>query len=114
LGLGLYIRNGLKGWANIYLGKEEDWGVLLSKITGPLLLLGLGLIIWRTRATSRPDRFPHPSAIIWLVLLTQNIPAQLGTGPWSSWNEVAFSLYYLVLFALSAVIVHHFHCLSLR
>ena len=117
LGLGLSIRNGLKGWANIYLGKEEDWGALLSKITGPLLGLGLGLIIWRiwrTRATSRPDHFPHAYGLIWVVLIIQNILAQLVTGPWSSWNEVAFSLYYLVLFALSVVIVHHFHCLSRR
>jgi len=115
LGLGLSIRNGLKGCANIYLGNEDYWSALLWKITAPLLLLGLVLIpwrIWRTRATSRTDLFPHAYALMWLVLLTQNILAQLVTGPWSSWNEVAFNLYYLVLFALSAVIIHHFHYFS--
>jgi hypothetical protein len=115
LGLGLSIRNGIKGWANIYLGREDYWGALLWKVTAPLLLLGFVLIlwrIWRTRVTSRTDLFPHAYALIWLVLITQNILAQLVTGPWSSWNEVAFSLYYLVLFALSAVTIHHFHCLS--
>ena len=115
LGLGLSIRNGLKGSANIYLGREDYWSVLLWKITAPLLLLGLVLIVWRvwrTRAISRTELFPHAYALMWFVLITQNILAQLVTGPWSSWNEVAFSLYYLVLFALSAVILHHFHWVS--
>ncbi len=44
---------------------------------------------------------------MWTVLLVQNVLAQLVTGPWTSWNEVVFSLYYLLLFAISGVIVHH-------
>ena len=115
LGLGLSIKNGLKGSANIYLGRENYWDALFWKFTAPLLLLGLVLIlrrIWRTRATSQTDLFPHAYGLMWLVLITQNILAQLVTGPWSRWSEVAFSLFYLVLFALSAVIVDHFHCLN--
>jgi hypothetical protein len=53
------------------------------KSPGPLLLLGLGLIIWRTRATSRTGslspRLRHHLA----RLIIQNILAQLVTGPWS-------------------------------
>jgi hypothetical protein len=30
------------------------------------------------------------------------------------WNEVAFSIYYLVLFFLSAVILYHYHVLKTR
>jgi hypothetical protein len=114
LGLGLSIKNGLKGWANIYVGNEDYWSAVLWKLIGPLLLLGLLIILWRVRRKPVPagtDPFPHAYALMGLVLITQNVLAQLVTGPWSSWNEVAFSLYYLVLFALSGVILHHFHCL---
>jgi hypothetical protein len=112
LGLGLSIKNGLKGWANIYVGKEDYWSDVLWKVIGPLLLLGLLITlwrIWRNPVTAGADPFPHAYALMWLVLITQNVLAQLVTGPWSSWNEVAFSIYYVVLFALSAVILHHFH-----
>ena len=47
--------------------------------------------------------------LVWLMLIVQNVIAQLITGPWSSWNEVAFSIYYLLLFFVSAVIVYHYH-----
>jgi hypothetical protein len=117
LGLGLSIRNGLKGWANIYLGNENYWDAILWKITWPVLLLGLVIILWRSRrkpVARGKDPFPHAYRLIWLVLIIQNILAQLVTGPWSSWNEVAFSIYYLVLFALSGVIIHHFHRMSLN
>ena len=57
--------------------------------------------------------FPHAYQLTWLVLITQNIIAQLITGPHSNCNETAFSIYYLLLFMLSAVIIHHFHHLKL-
>jgi hypothetical protein len=117
LGLGLSIKNGLKGWANIYLGNEDYWNGVLWKAIGPLLVLGFVALVLRLRFHSLPrgfkgDVFPHAYRLIWLVLIIQNILAQLVTGPWSSWNEVVFSLYYLLLFAISAVIIHHYHCLQ--
>jgi hypothetical protein len=114
-GLGMSIRNGLKGWANIYVGNEDYWGTILSKIAWPLLLVGLVMIFWRVRRKPvgpGTDPFPHAYALMWLVLITQNVLAQLVTGPWWTWNEVAFSIYYIVLFALSGVIIHHFRRMS--
>ena len=114
LGLGLSLRNGLKGWANIYLGNEEHWSQILWYVFGPLLIFSLGGLVALTRLRPAPkgfagDPFPHDYRLVWLVLLTQNLIAQLVTGPLTSWNEVAFSLYYLLLFALTAVIIYHFH-----
>jgi hypothetical protein len=58
------------------------------------------------------DLFPHDYRLIWLVLITQNAIGQLITGPHNIWNEMAFSIYYLLLMAISAVIVHHFRYLK--
>jgi hypothetical protein len=117
LGLGLSMKNGLKGWANIYLGNENYWNAILWRIFGPLLILGFLALLIRLRAHPVPagfkgDVFPHAYRLIWLVLITQNLLAQLVTGPWSAWNEVVFSLYYLLLFAIGGVIVHHYYCLK--
>ena len=135
LGLGLSVRNGLKGWANIYLGNENYWDAVLWRVLGPPLLLALlALPVWiwlrPVPGTSQSNRlsnsgtgparvaassgnvFPHAYRLAWLVLLVQNAIAQLITGPHSSCNETAFSIYYVLLFLLSAVIVHHFHCLK--
>ena len=131
LGLGLSVRNGLKGWANIYLGNENYWDAILWRVIGPLLLLALlALPVWiwlrpvpgtyqskppstsgvgpAGPGVSHVDVFPHAYRLVWLVLLVQNAIAQLITGPHSSWNETAFALYYVLLFLLSAVILHHF------
>jgi hypothetical protein len=117
LGLGLSIKNGLKGWANIYLGREEYYNRILWLILGPLLLVGLvALVFWiRSRPLSkdlRDNPFPHAYALIWLVMITQNVIAQLVTGPRAVWSEMGFSIYYVILFLLSMVILHHFHCVK--
>jgi hypothetical protein len=113
LGLGLSIRNGFKGWANIYVGNEQYWGRILSMIFGPLILLCMMAVAVRIRLRPLPkgfsgDVFPHAYPLIWLVLITQNVLAQLVTGPLSAWNEVAFSIYYVLLFLISGVIVFHY------
>ena len=119
LGLGLSIRNGFKGWANIYLGNEGYWDKVLWIVIGPLLLAGLlALALW-VRARPMPkgfqgDLFPHAYAIVWLVVITQNILAQLVTGPCSVPSEVAFKIYYLVLFLVSAFILYHFQHLKVH
>lgn len=115
-GLGLSVKNGLKGWANLYLGSEEHWNRILWSFIGPVMLLALSVLaVWirRTAVSVRfhGDLFPKSSWVIWAVLVIQNIVAQLVTGPHRSWNETVFSLYYLLLFALSGVIIHHFGCL---
>jgi len=117
LGLGLSIRNGLKGWANIYVGNEEYWSRVLWRVMGPLMLACLAalvvcIVLRRLPKGYRGDVFPHAYRLIWLVLITQNVIAQLVTGPHTSWNEMAFSFYYVLLFMISALIVHHFQFLK--
>ncbi|MGA2257023.1 MAG: hypothetical protein ABSG53_20415 [Thermoguttaceae bacterium] len=112
-GLGLSVKNGLKGWANIYLGKEEYWDLILWRIMGPLMLVGLVAIGAWIRLQPVPrgfkgDVFPHAYRLAWIVLITQNLIAQLVTGQPTVWDEMVFSIYYLLLFLLSAVILVHF------
>ena len=117
-GLGLSIKSGLKGWANIYLGNEDYWNGVFWKIISPLLIAGTVIIVWRIRLRPLPrdypgDVFPHADRLLWLVLITQNVLAQLVTGPWKVWNEAAFKIYYVLLFILSCVLVHHIQSLNL-
>lgn len=114
LGLGFSVKNGLKGWANIYVGNEEYWSQVLSLLIGPLVLAGcLALLLQYSRQPlQRPlkhDLFPRAYGLVWLVLLIQNVLAQLVTGPLTDSNERAFSLYYGCLFLVSAALLHHFH-----
>src|SRR5262249_11411731 len=118
-GLGLSIRNGLKGWFNIYVGNEDYWGRRLWDYLGPTYLVCLAAIaVWvllRPRPTKPVGaRFPHAYGLMWLVLIVQTAIAQLVTGPLRQWNEMAFSLYYLLLFFISAVIVFHYEALRPR
>jgi hypothetical protein len=117
LGLGLSIRNGLKGWFNIYKGDEDYWSGVLWQYLGPVFLLCLiGIVGWIVaRPLPRSFRgplFPHAYRLLWLVLVVLNILAQLVTGPLNRWNEMAFSIYYVLLLAITAVIVFHFHLLK--
>ncbi len=112
-GLGLSIRNGAKGWFNLYRGNEGYWNVQLWKYAGPTFLVCLvlisGCILLRPRRQSGAGtRFPHAYGAFWLVLIVQNAIAQLVTGPWTEWNEVAFSIYYMLLFFIPAVIAVHY------
>jgi hypothetical protein len=56
----------------------------------------------------------HAYGLMWLVLVVQHVIGQLVTGPPTDWNEVAFSLYYLLLFLLSGTIVFHAQALRER
>jgi hypothetical protein len=116
MGLGLSVRNGLKGWCNIYLGHEGYWSRRLWEVLGPAYLAGLvALAVWvlirSTSGTTTRRHFPHAYGLMWLVLLVQNAIAQLVTGPVTRWNEMAFSIYYLLLFLLSGTIVFHYRVL---
>lgn len=112
-------RSGLKGWFNIYKGNEDYWSRQLWYYMGPALVLGiLAVTLWillrpRSLNDQRPF-FPHAYGAIWLVLIVQNILGQLVTGPWSNWVEVQFSLYYLQLSLLTAVIVEYYRLFKER
>lgn len=118
-GLGLSLKNGLKGWFNIYRGREHVWDLRLWDFFGPglaaLLVLVALWVILRPRAAKGPSpRFSHPYGVMWLVLIVLNVIAQLVTDPHSHWDEVVFSLYYVLLFLLSATIVFHYQTLRER
>jgi hypothetical protein len=118
-GLGLSVRNGLKGWCNIYLGYEDYWSRRLWEVLGPVFLAGLvaiavGFLIRPSSRGPTARQFLHAYGVIWLVLVVQNIIALLVTGPLTDWNEVAFSIYYVLLFLLSATIVFHYQALRER
>ncbi|NLF58602.1 MAG: hypothetical protein GX580_13290 [Candidatus Hydrogenedens sp.] len=113
LGLGLSTRNGLKGWANIYLGNEEYWSGVLWMFFGPALLLGIILtvicIVRNPLPAGFPGKvFPRDQWLMWLTLLVLNVLAQLVTGPHSAMPETSFSVYYALLFLVTAVIVAHY------
>ncbi len=116
IGLGISIRAGVKGWCNIYLGNERYWSDQLWKWLGPVFLLLLVLLFVRLARAGARDRSAvgrYAYGVLWLVILVQNTLAQLITGPPTEWTEVAFNIYYVLLFLTSAVIVVLYRRLSL-
>lgn len=119
-GLGLSLRKLLKGGSHLYLkdyGDEKYWDPVCWKwvALGMLVCLLAGLFWFLARRLSkhfRGDVFPHASWIIWLVLIAENIVAQVVTGPvfgpHARWDDFQFNLLYLILFALTAAITYHF------
>jgi hypothetical protein len=116
-GLGLSLRKALKGGANLYVGNEDTWDSYFWNwvSAGMLACLVIGMF-WILRQAKRREVpgevFPHAYGIIWLVLIAQNVLAQVVTGPLVgprlSWSEFAFSIFYAILFLLTAVIVFHY------
>jgi hypothetical protein len=120
-GLGLTLRKGLKGATNIYFTKEDYWDAVFWNWVSLAMLLCLvaGIVVLflrRIPRSSRNDVFPGAYSIIWLVLIAQNVLAQVVTGPpfgpRASWIEFSFSLLYVVLFITSAVIIFHYQFLK--
>jgi hypothetical protein len=117
LGLGISLTQGVKGWFNIYKGEENYWDRLQWHYFGwmflaLLLAIGAKLLFRPLPSNLRGNLFPHAYGLMWLVLIVQNTIAQFITGPLTNWNEMAFSIYYALLFAITAVIVIHFHSLK--
>ncbi|MBI4559099.1 MAG: hypothetical protein HY706_16060 [Candidatus Hydrogenedentes bacterium] len=113
LGLGLSIKNGLRGWANIYHQGAAEWDAALWPYMGPLLFIALTfaalwVLLRPFPRSAEDDPIPHAYGLLWLVLIVQNVIAQLVTGPPTNWSEVAFNIYYVLLFLISAVIVQHY------
>ncbi len=118
-GLGLSLEYGIKGWFNTYGYDERVWDLRLQHALAPvylLMVLGIALwvLIWPLPRNFRGNIFPHAAAAMWLVLLVQNAIAQAITGPLTDRNERAFSIYYGVLFAFTAVTVVHFQRVKKR
>ena len=120
-GLGLSLRKTLKGGAYIYLGNEKDWDRFcwnwVALLMLACMLAGLVWLLCRRLPKNFPgDLFPRASGIIWLVLIAENVVAQAVTGPvygpHAAWNDFVFNILYLILFALTAVIVYHFQFLK--
>lgn len=116
-GLGLSLRNGLKGWFNIYRGDEDYWSGVLWQYLGPAyLVLLIAIAVWillrPVPRSARDTRFPHAYGLVWLVLIVQNTLALLVTGPLTQWNEAVFAIYYGLLLLISGVIVFHYHTLK--
>jgi hypothetical protein len=116
-GLGLTLRKGLKGVTNIYFANENYWDEVFWNwiALAMLVCLVVGMVVMLLRRiprSSRRDAFPGAYGIMWLVLIAQNVLAQLVTGPIlgprASWIEASFSLFYISLFFTSAVIVFHY------
>jgi hypothetical protein len=116
-GFGLSLRKALKGGANLYVGNEDAWdNILWNQVSlGMLACLVIGMLWILSRCKSQGVQgslLANAYGILWLVLLAQNLLAQIVTGPLfgprASWNEFAFSLLYVVLFVLTAVIVIHY------
>ncbi len=117
VGLGLSLRNGLKGWANIYVGNEDYWSGVLWMVFGPLMIAALVWLLVRTfirpgTAYFDDDAVPHAYGLMWLVLIVQNVCAQLVTGPKTTQAEIVFSIYYAVLFVATGGMIHYFHRLK--
>ena len=109
-GLGLSLLNGLTGWFRTY--RDESWGRVLWHTLGPVYLLILLAILARVLLRPLPRNFSgnlhaHAGGAMWLVLIVQNAIAQMVTGPLTEWNEMAFNIYYMLLFAITAAIVFH-------
>ena len=109
-GLGMSLLNGLTGWLRVDRGDPR--GQVLWHVLGPAYLLGLvavlAWILFRPLTREfRGDLHPHAYGLMWLVLIAQNAIAQLVTGPPSQWKEMAFSIYYVLLFTITGVIVFH-------
>jgi hypothetical protein len=113
-GLGISLTQGIKGWFNIYQGDENYWDRAQWQYFGwiflaLLLAIGARLLMRPLPRDFRGDRFPHAYSVVWCVLILQNVIAQCITGPLKNWNEMAFNIYYALLFAITAVIVIHYH-----
>jgi hypothetical protein len=116
-GLGLSVQYGLKGCLLIHGHDEKIWDPRLQHLLAPIdlvILIGIAawIFCWPVPRGFRGRVFPHAAGAIWLVLLVQNAMAQAITGPLSNWHEAAFSIYYGLLFATTAVTVVHFQMLK--
>jgi len=141
VGSAFNIKNGLKGFMNLYVCHEaywvgfferwgmgkfdpdrhgflarEDWwsSVFLVLVVLPAVLLFFRLL---RRRLAHPypqdfegDTLPRYTRFFGIVLVIHNILAQMVTGP-HNWTETVFSIYYVLLFLITAVLVHHYICL---
>lgn len=117
MGFAVSLLCGLNGWFGTYRGiRRID---ALWHFFGPVFLLCLLAILWQSLKRPLPrnlrrDPFPRADGLLWLVLIVQNVIAQLATGPLTDWNQAAFNIFYALLLAITGVIVFHFGSLRSR
>ena len=114
-GVLISVMNGLRGVAIVHNQDEEVWRGILTNTMGPLIFVCFALVVFRILSRpisrdSRSDVFPHAYLLVWCVVIVLNLIAQGITFQPSNWSEMAFSLYYLLLFSTTAVILYHFQC----
>ena len=107
------------GSARMRRGWGDECACRAGAYLGRSLVGGMAvLLLRRIPRGSRRDAFPGAYSIIWLVLIAQNVLAQVVTGPLlgprASWIEVSFSFFYLTLFLTSAVIIFHYQFVKVR
>ncbi len=118
IGLGFYVINsGTKGFNNIYFGNDDSF---TQPTFIPIVVGGLALFIYVLYSTKKNplavkdarDPIPHYNVIFFVVyfiaraaglLVTGAKDVNGMTGPWASWPEFAFFLYYIILMVFDNV-----------
>lgn len=115
IGLGFYVINsGSKGFSNIYFGKQYD-NAFIQPTFIPIVLGGAAIFIYVLHSTKKNplavkdarDPISHYNLIFFVVYFTARAAGLMVTGdinpdnglrgPWASWPEFAFFLYYIIL-----------------
>ncbi len=119
IGLGFYVINsGSKGFSNIYFGHEYD-DAFIQPTFIPIVVGGAALFIYVLYSTKKNplqvkdtrEPIPHYTTIFYIVYFTARAMGLLVTGavngdirgPWASWPEFAFFLYYIILMVFDQV-----------
>ncbi len=110
VGIGFYVINsGTKGFTNLYFSGTDDAFTQPTFI--PVVLGGVALIIYLFYSTKKNplavkdtrDPIPHYNVIFFIIYFTERAFGLMvtgpkgGPGPWASWPEFAFFLYYIIL-----------------
>ena len=117
LGLGVSIKHGMDGLLRVHLAKfsglQSFWNPASGKILIAAMLMGTAVLTIQAlrRSLRRGDRrepFPNAARIVWLVIIVQNVIAVMVTGPFTSWRQVLYLIFYFLLFVISALIIWHY------
>ena len=108
------MARGVKGWGNIYYGNERMWNNGAWAVIGPIMaILMIVAAIWLLPSyrPGSPDTVAFPAQLATDLggsYLSKRDCAMHYRPPYE-WSEVAFDMYYLLLFFTTMPIVYHFH-----
>jgi hypothetical protein len=77
-----------------------------------MIAIGFSVVVRPQPRNLRGNVFPHAYGWIWLVLIVQNVIAQLITTSPNDFVEMIFGLYYMLLFFIEAAIIVHYQSLK--